>query len=198
MSLSTFIRENHEQIIGEFSAFARTLMPSGAEMSEQELRDHAEEILTAVAQDMAISQTAEEQVKKSRGLGAAQIMAASGTLHADDRIRHGFTLRAVLAEFRALRATVLKQYDESGNTDISEVRRFNEAIDEAITASMNRFAMQTDLFRDQFVEVLSHDLRNPLGAISAGLAALVITETSPTGVNSSSAACRTVRNAWSG
>jgi hypothetical protein len=69
MSLKTFIRDNHEEIISEFSAFAKTLMPSDADMSEEELRDHAAEILTAVAKDMGISQTADEEARKSQGLG---------------------------------------------------------------------------------------------------------------------------------
>ena len=90
-------------------------------------------------------------------------MAASGKLHADNRIQHGFPVGAVLAEFRALRATVLRLYEESGASDLAEVRRFNEAVDEALTASMTRFAAQTDLFRDQFIGILSHDLRTPLG-----------------------------------
>jgi hypothetical protein len=46
MSLSAFIRDHHEEIISEFAVFARTLMPPGADMTEAELRDHAEEILT--------------------------------------------------------------------------------------------------------------------------------------------------------
>jgi signal transduction histidine kinase len=179
MSLKTFIRDNHEEIILEFSAFAKTLMPSDANMSEQQLRDHAAEILTAIVKDMGISQTAHEQSRKSHGLGTAQTMAESGALHADDRIQHGFSMRAVLAEFRALRASVLKLYERSGQTDLSEVRRFNEAVDEALIASINRFASQTDLFRDQFIGVLSHDLRTPLGAIAAGLAALGMKENKP-------------------
>ena len=179
MSLRTFIQGNHEEIIREFSAFAKTLMPSGADMSEGELRDHAAEILTAVAKDMGTIQTAEEQHRKSQGLGTAQEMAESGALHADHRIQHGFSSQALLAEFRALRASVLKLYENSGQTDLSEVRRFNEALDEALTASMTRFALQTDLFRDQFVGVLSHDLRTPLGAIGAGLVALGMTENKP-------------------
>jgi hypothetical protein len=47
MSLSGFIRSHHEEIISEFARFARTLMPPGPEMTEAELRDHAEDILTA-------------------------------------------------------------------------------------------------------------------------------------------------------
>ena len=151
MSLSTFIRSHHDEIIDEFAIFAQTLMPPGAVMNEAELRDHAEEILTAVVRDIGTPQTAEEQSLKSEGRGSAHVMEMSGELHADDRIRHGFTVRSVLAESRALRATVLRLYEEAGETDLADVRRFNEAIDEALTASMNRFAAQTDRFRDQFV-----------------------------------------------
>jgi len=179
MSLSGFIRAHHEEIISEFAVFAKTLMPPGPEMTEAELRDHAEEILTAVVQDMSIVQSPEEQSLKSRGRGAAKTMKSSGTLHADDRIQHGFTFRAVLSEFRALRATVLRLYEKSGESDLTDVRRFNEAIDEALTESMDRFAVQTDLFRDQFIGVLSHDLRTPLGAVAAGAALLAIPEDNP-------------------
>ncbi len=179
MSLSAFIRDHHEEIISEFAVFAETLMPPGTDMTEAELRDHAEDILTAVVQDMSLAQTSDEQSLRSQGRGSARIMEASGKLHADDRIQHGFTFRSVLAEFRALRATVLRLYEESGASDLTDVRRFNEAIDEALTESMNRFAVQTDLFRDQFIGVLSHDLRTPLGAITTGTALLAVPEDNP-------------------
>src|SRR3954447_20020475 len=106
MSLSAFIGEHHEEITIEFAGFAKTLMPPAANMNDAELRDHAEEILTAVVRDMSTSQTAEEQLLNSRGRGSAKMMAGSGKLRADARIRHGFPFRSVLAEFRALRATV--------------------------------------------------------------------------------------------
>jgi signal transduction histidine kinase len=179
MSLRAFIRDHHDEIISEFSVFAKTLMPPGAAMTEAELRDHAEEILIAVVEDMNIAQTSDEQSRKSQGRGSARIMEASGKLHADDRIQHGFTFRSVLAEFRALRATVLQLYAQSGASDLGDVRRFNEAIDEALTESMDRFAVQTDLFRDQFIGVLSHDLRTPLGAITVGTALLALPEDNP-------------------
>ena len=126
-------------------------------------------------------------------------MAASGKLHADDRIQHGFTFRSVLAEFRALRATVLRLYENSGASDLTDVRRFNEAIDEALTESMDRFAVQTDLFRDQFIGVLSHDLRTPLGAVTVGRRR---SSRRPRTIHSDEAgwsrASSTARNAWSG
>jgi signal transduction histidine kinase len=179
MSLSGFIHGHHEQIIREFAVFAKTLMPSGVLMSEAELRDHAEEMLTAIAVDLGTAQTADEESEKSRGLGTAQAMASSGRLHADARIRHGFSLGAVLADFRALRATVLRLYESSGESDLAEVRRFNESIDETLTVSLERFASRTDSFRDQSIGILGHDLRNPLSAITTGAALLTLPEDNP-------------------
>jgi signal transduction histidine kinase len=176
MSLGAFIRSHHNEIVNEFTVFARTLMPEGADMTPAELRDHAEDILDALVRDMGVTQTAVEQSDKSRGRGSARTMEVSGRLHADDRMHHGFTFRAVLAEFRALRATVLRLYEESGASDLTDVRRFNEGIDEVMTESMERFALQTDMFRDQFIGVLSHDLRTPLAAVTAGAALLALPE----------------------
>ena len=101
-------------------------------------------------------------------------MAESGHLHADARIKHGFTPGQLLAEFRALRASVLRLYENSGETDMAGVRRFNESIDEALTESMTRYSALTDLYRDQFVGVLGHDLRTPLSAITTGAAILAM------------------------
>jgi signal transduction histidine kinase len=149
MSLTEFIRGHHEEIIGGFVAFAGTLMPPAAEMTDAELRDHAKEILTAVVEDMHLRQTAEEQHRKSEGRGSARIMEASGRLHAADRIAHGYTFEAVLAEFRALRASVLRLYEDTGASDLTDVRRFNEAIDEALSESMHQFASETELLREE-------------------------------------------------
>ena len=172
MPLADFIERHHDEIIGGFCRFARTLMPQGPEMSETDLRDHAKEMLAAITQDLKTEQSAEEQSEKSKGRGSAHIMAASGHLHAEGRIQHRFTPAQMLAEFRALRASVLRLYERAGHTDIAGVTRFNEAIDEVLAESMTRYAMKTDLYRDQFVGILSHDLRSPLSAISAGAALL--------------------------
>lgn len=172
MPLGQFIGRHHDEIIGEFSAFARTLIPPGSDMTEVELRDHAKDMLTAIAQDLDTEQSAAEQSEKAKGHGWANVMAASGRLHAEGRIEHGFTPCQMLAEFRALRASVLRLYERSGQTDFKGVTRFNEAIDEVLTESMTRYAAKTDLYRDQFIGILGHDLRSPLSAITAGAALL--------------------------
>ena len=57
--------------------------------------------------------------------------------------------RVLLAEFRALRASVLRLYERRGDVpDLAGIRRFNESIDEALMESMTRYGIMTDLYRD--------------------------------------------------
>ena len=58
--LADFIDSNRETIIGEWEAFARTLGPAADGMQSSALRDHADEILTAIALDMRERQSATE------------------------------------------------------------------------------------------------------------------------------------------
>jgi signal transduction histidine kinase len=176
MALVDFIRTHDREIIDQFELFARTLAPGAASMTPAELRDHAQDVLTAIVIDLGDPQTADEQFRKSMGQGTALAMAASGRLHADHRIAQRFDLNQVVAEFRALRASVFRLYAaHGGEADLHGVERFNEAMDEALAASVVRFSEQVDLYKNQFVGVLSHDLRAPLGAITAGAALLTQT-----------------------
>ena len=52
MRLSVFITRNLEEILREWDAFARRLVPDTETMDQQALRDHAKEILQAIARDM--------------------------------------------------------------------------------------------------------------------------------------------------
>jgi hypothetical protein len=114
MPLIDFIRAHDREIIDQFESFARTLAPGAASMTPAELRDHAQEVLTAVVVDLGHPQTADEQLRKSMGQGTALAMAASGRLHADHRIAQRFDVNQVVAEFRALRASVLRLYAAGG------------------------------------------------------------------------------------
>jgi signal transduction histidine kinase len=89
-------------------------------------------------------------------------------LHAEDRLSHGFGINAVVAEFRALRATVLRRWlrtSPDGESAFQEMIRFNEAIDQVLAESVRHYAYRTERIRDLFAGVLAHDLRSPLGAI---------------------------------
>lgn len=171
MRLSEFIRANHKGIVAEWETFAGTMLPAAGGMSALALRDHAEEILASIVEDLESPQGSAEQSQKSKGHGAEHRMEVVGKAHAALRIQDGFMLSQLVAEYRALRASVLRLFEKAGGTDMRQVTRFNEAIDEALVEATNRYMVVMDRTRDHFLAILGHDLRNPLGAIlmSTGL-----------------------------
>ena len=170
--LAEFIVKERVRIVAEWEAFARTLLPAAGDMTSMALRDHANEILAAITGDMRSRQSAAEQAKKSKGRGEAQRLSDMGQLHAAIRIEGGFKLPQLVAEYRALRASVLRLWGKTG-TDPDGVMRFNEAVDEALTEAVHTFTTTTEHYRDQSLGILGHDLRNPLTAIVAGAQLLI-------------------------
>lgn len=173
--LSRFIRENIEPILVEWEAFARTL-PRGEAMDITALRDHASDMLRVIADDLDLPQTAQEQAEKSRGESDANgdIISTAAQQHGAGRAESGFTVGQMVAEFRALRASVMRLWSEAHEdtaaTDLRDMSRFNEAIDQAIAESITRYTEDVGQSKERFLAILGHDLRNPLGAVitSAG------------------------------
>lgn len=168
--LSTFIRENIEPILAEWEAFARTL-PRGEAMDIAALRDHAAEMLRVIADDLDRPQTALEQADKAKGESDAEADAVSTAAqhHGAGRAESGFTVGQMVAEFRALRASVMRlwsrTHEGTATTDLRDMIRFNEAIDQAITESITRYAADVGQSKERFLAILGHDLGNPLGAV---------------------------------
>ena len=178
MRLADFIRGHHEAILVAWEAFARTLKPAAEGMSKAGLRDHAGEILTGIVADMDSLESAAEKSAKSKGhkskgvaRGGENSPGSLGQLHAILRIESGFTLSQVVAEYRALRASVLQLWGKA-HSDAAGVSRFNEAIDEALTEAGDRYTEKTNQYRRQVIGIVSHDLRNPLGSILMGASVL--------------------------
>ena len=170
-SFAAFLRENAEEILKTWDEFASTVKHEGVELDLKGLRDHAAQILEAIARDMDQPQSASAQIAKSRGEAPAPAGAAdtAAETHADTRIDAGFTIEAMITEYRALRASVLRlwsqRWEQAELRDIDQITRFNEAIDQAIAESVSRYTQQTKVASDLFIGVLGHDIRNPLGTI---------------------------------
>jgi signal transduction histidine kinase len=170
MQLAQFISDEMEAILAEWEAFAVTLLPAAQGMSSPELRDHAQQILEAVARDLSTPQTRQAQMEKSKGrltpLSDARETAAQ--THAVLRARSGFDINQLTAEYRALRAAVLRLWlDRCGpdRTELDDMIRFNEAIDQALTESVSFFTTQVDQSRNLLLGMLGHDMRSPLQTI---------------------------------
>jgi signal transduction histidine kinase len=170
MRLSKFILDHMETILAEWEVFAGTLLPAAAGLNSLALRDHAQFILEAIARDLETSQTREEQSEKSKGR-AARLEAAPQTAaqtHAVLRARGGFDINQLIAEYRALRASVLRLWMDLGPLDksgLEDMIRFNEAIDQAVAESVGHFHRTVERYRNLLLGMLGHDMRNPLSAI---------------------------------
>jgi signal transduction histidine kinase len=175
VALAEFIDKERIRIVAEWETFARTLLPAAGTLNATGLRDHADDILTAIVHDMKSRQTGAEQAEKSKGRGEAQHLGEIGQLHAALRLESGFKLGQIVAEYRALRASVLRLWGKIGG-DPEGVIRFNESIDEALTEAVTHFTETTEHYRDQSLGILGHDLRNPLTGVIAGATLLMSSE----------------------
>jgi hypothetical protein len=99
-------------------------------------------------------------------------------LHGELRAAAGFDVNQTAAEYRALRASVIRLWMESaptlGREEVVELTRFNEAMDEALAASILHFAAEAARMRNVFLGVLSHELRTPLSTIMASAQSLLL------------------------
>jgi signal transduction histidine kinase len=171
MRLADFIRANLESIMAEWEAFALTCLPAAEALTLLALRDHAEEMLRAIAVDMDSPQSAAEQTEKSKGEGRQPInlLDQLGETHGTGRATEGFSLIQVAAEYRALRASVIRLWEQSlptvADLNVTDLTRFNEAIDQILMESITHYAVEAERCRDRFIAILGHDLRSPIGAI---------------------------------
>lgn len=170
MTLANFIEANLASLVQDWAEYAEMLSPKDHPLKAGQLREMGEDILRAIADDMRDPQSAAEQKAKSRGSrdpAAAFNMTASH--HADVRAAQGFNVNSVVAEFRALRATVLQRWEghapPASVQALREVSRFNEAIDQALAESVRAYTIRVEHSRDLFAGMLAHELRSPLNAI---------------------------------
>lgn len=173
MRLSDFITANLEPILSEWETYAKEIRAAQG-MNSEELRDHARQILEAIAKDLATPQTEEVQKEKSKGHSQANKHAgneeSAPESHALERAKSGFSIEDMIAEYRALRASVLRLWGKNSDAveqcDLDDMTRFNEGIDQAVAESVARYSSTVKHGQDLFLGILGHDLRNPLGAIT--------------------------------
>jgi signal transduction histidine kinase len=172
MRLADYILSHREPILAEWEAFARTCAPASTTMDVEALRDHADQMLTAIAADLQTPQDSEEQTEKSKGRADSESSEADTAAehHGAGRAESGFTVEQMVAEYRALRASVIRLWTrEKGGLvpeDVEDLTRFNEAIDQSLAESVTEYNQGLEQSKEIFLGILGHDLRTPLGAIA--------------------------------
>lgn len=173
-----------EQLLSEWESFARELLPPGRFLKRAALRDDAETLLRAIALDMETAQSREQQTLKSKGWGhrADRSLELSSHAHAHDRYAIGFDVNQLVAEYRAVRASVIRLWTQKmGQADrsaLEELTRFNEAIDEVLADSVTLYTDIVERAKNLFLAVLGHDLRSPLSAVLGAANVLLRSEES--------------------
>lgn len=168
--LSEFIHQNEKQIVSEWETFARTLTPAANDMTPLALRNHINEILAFIVNDIESSQTDEEQIQKSQGGKEKSSISTAAEIHAALRLAGGFEIDQLVSEWRALRASIVRLWSVANihmdNADVIDLTRFNEAIDQELAESVCHYTQKVSYSKDLFIGILSHDLRSPLNVIS--------------------------------
>jgi signal transduction histidine kinase len=183
MRLSEFITAHLDAILDDWERYA-VQIPAAKDMDREELRDHAQQMLETIVRDLDAPQTDEEKKQKSEGNGSqkeGQGGDSAAEQHATVRMKAGFTVEDLISEYRALRATVLRHRERSAKapkrSDLDDLGRFNEAIDQAVAESVARHSTMIRESQDIFLSILGHDLRNPLGAITMSAQYLMQSQT---------------------
>ncbi|MCW1916619.1 sensor histidine kinase [Luteolibacter sp. GHJ8] len=175
MRLHEFLDSNMEPVLQQWEDFARSVWPSDAPTVKL-LRDHAEEMLRAVIVDLQTDQSDAQQFLKSTGHGedsrSSLSVNRSSERHAVSRVESGFDIRALVAEYRALRASVLNLWAATPDVEetdrLKDMTRFNEAIDQLLAESIYSYSKEIDHSREMFLGILGHDLRTPMHSAVLG------------------------------
>jgi diguanylate cyclase (GGDEF)-like protein len=155
--LPAFIRNNLEAILVEWEQFAKSIS-SARHMDTEALRDHASGMMLAIADDLESAQTPLQQAEKSRGRAPRNALDYAAERHGAARVASGFSVDDAVSEFRALRASVLLLWATANNAEklsTDQSLRFNEAIDQALTESLMRYAIEKDEYTRRFDTLLS-------------------------------------------
>ncbi|WP_374046056.1 diguanylate cyclase domain-containing protein [Massilia sp. R2A-15] len=126
-------------------------------------------MLLEIAADLESAPTAAEREDKSKGKAPLAPEVTQAELHGLSRFSEGFSVTESMAEFRALRASVLRLWGAT-HAESADVIRFNEAIDQVVAESLSRFTVMKDRRARLFQSLLdtSPDLNyiaEPSGAL---------------------------------
>lgn len=173
MSLSEFIRTDADRILRQWEEFVKAARPQSM-LPRWVLRAPAAAILRSIADDIQRPQPAMEQRKAASDEPPGPIEHAAA-VHVDLRIESGFDLAQIIEEYSALRGCVLRLWratDPDFERGAEEVSRLTEAIDQAVAQTVSVYEEREAKYRDRFLGMLGHDLRNPLNSIALGAASL--------------------------
>lgn len=142
MKLVRYLRNRMEPLLEDWEKAALQIAPDLEGEDRRALRDHAREMLDFIIQDLSTSQTTQESTLKA--LGQARFPSSiAGEDHGLGRLHQGLSMLQTIQELQALRERITRLWGEEqeglSTSDLDELVRFNEAIDQLIANSVSSY-----------------------------------------------------------
>ena len=165
--LAQLIRQHRANVLARWRDQVRKL-PAARGLDTPTLNDHIPDLLEELA--CALEGVSDETIPEAHA-------AATPPAHGAQRLRDGFDIEEVVAEYNILRGVVYSMAEEH---DLPITGRafhiINRLLDEAIGLAVQAYATQRSLDakkrRDEHLAFVAHDLRTPLNAIALAVGVL--------------------------
>lgn len=178
LNFAKLIREKREELLREWRKDVRRL-PAAKNLDTPTLDDHIPPLLDELADAMKAGNF--ESVLDME-------LDQHPRLHGRQRLRAGFDIVEVVAEYNILRE-LLQALAERNGIDISGAvnRILNRVIDRGVALAVDTYAkdraLEIQKRREEHLSFMMHDLRTPLSAMS--IAGLILENSLPEGVKTS-------------
>lgn len=158
--LAQFIRQERDALLTEWRVEVRQL-PVARDLDVPTLNDHLAELLEELACEL----------EASSGGTMIEGLKECPVVHGLERLRVGFDVEEVVAEYNALRSVIQNLAERHGLSLHGKANHIvNRVIDGAIGLAVKTFATQKALEvqqrRGEHLSFIAHDLRTPLSAIA--------------------------------
>jgi hypothetical protein len=132
--LCDFLERHQDDILAQWERALRRVYPETEPLPQAAIRDHIPDLLRSIS-----------EVVRMVHQGKPASLGELPDLHALDRLAVGFDLRAAAAELALLRDVALELWrPHAGGRDpglvVEEIRRFNQAVDDVLARSVDRYA----------------------------------------------------------
>jgi two-component system phosphate regulon sensor histidine kinase PhoR len=158
--LATLIRRERDTLLAEWRHEVRQLAVAH-ELDVPTLNDHIPDLLEELADELE-AHTDESMVGELK---------KNSVVHGLDRLRLGFDVEEVVAEYNALRGVIQDLIEKHNLTLRGPVNRtINRVIDMSIGLAVKTYAerkaLEIQQRREEHLTFVAHDLRSPLAAIA--------------------------------
>ena len=159
--LAALIKQEHDPLLSQWRQQVREL-PSASKLDTPTLNDHIPDLLAELTVEL---------LSNSDLTIPAALKEGSAPVHGRVRLKDGFDIEEVLAEYNVLRGCIHDLADNNGLTlqgmPFHTLNRvFDQAIGQALQAYTEQRALEVQGRREEYLAFVAHDLRNPLHAIS--------------------------------